>query len=334
LVFAVLSALGATLLSPNILPRIGIMTVSLSNPIAAVRETTVLEIAILRGLAIGTALFFASCYAAWGAIAHTRVGKWLNSNPDGNVLSQQGLASKIFPLMLACCVLTFWYILAGRRLLTPAHQLLIQREDGVLEDAQFFLILAASCLAVLALRRRHFASLARRNTLIVIAVLFFFIAGEEISWGQRLLGYATPPAVGAVNVQNEFNIHNLRGYFFDHMGFVIVLGYGAGLPLLARLSPFWMTVMGRLGLILPSWGLALGFLGSSFFYHNIFWKVFPGTTDVLVGQFRQNLVYLACLLLLVEYEYGWIAGPSVASQRRSVAGDDVTKMLEGESVNS
>src|SRR4029453_13243110 len=36
----------------------------------------------------------------------------------------------------------------------------------------------------------------------------FFVAGEEISWGQRLLGIATPEAVAEVNIQQELTLHN------------------------------------------------------------------------------------------------------------------------------
>ena len=35
--------------------------------------------------------------------------------------------------------------------------------------------------------------------------------GEEISWGQRILGFATPESMADVNRQGEFNIHNLPG---------------------------------------------------------------------------------------------------------------------------
>ncbi|MBY0406606.1 MAG: hypothetical protein K2Q01_02855, partial [Rickettsiales bacterium] len=40
---------------------------------------------------------------------------------------------------------------------------------------------------------------------------FVLLAGEEISWGQRLLGFVTPAAIGAVNTQAEFNFHNTHG---------------------------------------------------------------------------------------------------------------------------
>lgn len=38
----------------------------------------------------------------------------------------------------------------------------------------------------------------------------FIGAGEEISWGQRIFDFATPENLAAVNVQNEFNFHNIE----------------------------------------------------------------------------------------------------------------------------
>jgi hypothetical protein len=42
-----------------------------------------------------------------------------------------------------------------------------------------------------------------------LALLFFLGGGEEISWGQRLFGWATPEMLQQTNVQHETNLHNL-----------------------------------------------------------------------------------------------------------------------------
>lgn len=53
-----------------------------------------------------------------------------------------------------------------------------------------------------------------RNYLILLLGLFFlFCAGEEISWGQRVFGIATPEFMEKENAQKEFNFHNL--YMFQ-----------------------------------------------------------------------------------------------------------------------
>lgn len=84
-------------------------------------------------------------------------------------------------------------------------------EDGPIEAAQAAVLLGcailSACIAV---------GLHRRN-LTVLSVMYwglaagcFWTVGEEISWGQRLLGLATPEWL-AHNQQGESNLHNLPG---------------------------------------------------------------------------------------------------------------------------
>lgn len=43
----------------------------------------------------------------------------------------------------------------------------------------------------------------------MLALVFVFGFGEEISWGQRILGFETPELIKEINIQEEFNLHNL-----------------------------------------------------------------------------------------------------------------------------
>jgi hypothetical protein len=53
--------------------------------------------------------------------------------------------------------------------------------------------------------------LKKGNVFILLLSLFFFVgAGEEISWGQKLVPFPTPKAISRVNVQHEFTIHNIE----------------------------------------------------------------------------------------------------------------------------
>lgn len=53
------------------------------------------------------------------------------------------------------------------------------------------------------------ASGLTRGILVLGALASFFIAGEEISWGQRILEVETPQAIADRNYQGETNFHNL-----------------------------------------------------------------------------------------------------------------------------
>ena len=68
-----------------------------------------------------------------------------------------------------------------------------------------------------------------------------FLAGEEISWGQRIFGIATPEVISEDSTQNEINIHNLA-FVEDNsdlseyrmLSIYMVLG-GLGIPIIARI---------------------------------------------------------------------------------------------------
>jgi hypothetical protein len=96
----------------------------------------------------------------------------------------------------------------------------ITKEDGVFEylTAIFFFMTAIGFL-VLFFSKKHFKSESdsqyfynrkRKYFFLLMAVVFIFGAGEEISWGQRLIGFETPAKMHELNVQEEFNFHNLE----------------------------------------------------------------------------------------------------------------------------
>ena len=47
-------------------------------------------------------------------------------------------------------------------------------------------------------------------------LLLLFMAGEELSWGQRIFDFATPAAVASLNAQHEFNIHDMATQVFQN----------------------------------------------------------------------------------------------------------------------
>jgi hypothetical protein len=83
-------------------------------------------------------------------------------------------------------------------------------EDHLAEWTQFGLLLAGAGVAAVAagvhVRRREPAWAA---ALAVVALAFIVVAGEEISWAQRVFAFATPHDLAGVNHQQEFNVHNI-----------------------------------------------------------------------------------------------------------------------------
>lgn len=84
------------------------------------------------------------------------------------------------------------------------------QEDAWAEWATVWAWLAAAWLQLTRTRERWRAG-ERLAALGVAGIAAFcvLIAGEEISWGQRMLGFIPPEAFLAENFQQELNLHNL-----------------------------------------------------------------------------------------------------------------------------
>lgn len=84
-----------------------------------------------------------------------------------------------------------------------------------------------------------------RVLVVVMVVCFVAMIGEEMSWGQHLLGFETPAELAAANLQGESNLHNLvspRLYdlIYQALGFALILLPPAawfGMRGSSRLSP-------------------------------------------------------------------------------------------------
>ena len=86
-------------------------------------------------------------------------------------------------------------------------------EDGPVEYASALLWLSAAAVTVtsLAMLRRRRVAIGKLAWLVYAAALVFLVVsgGEEISWGQRLIGFQPPDELLEINKQGESNIHNI-----------------------------------------------------------------------------------------------------------------------------
>jgi hypothetical protein len=96
----------------------------------------------------------------------------------------------------------------GMALIAPGAYREFIREDGPVEDVSAFWWFLATAVTLAAL----FSPAVRRSRSVlaygVLAVFFVVCGGEEISWGQRIFGFA-PEAIVNLNKQHETNIHDI-----------------------------------------------------------------------------------------------------------------------------
>jgi len=146
------------------------------------------------------------------------------------------------------------------------------REDGLIEymGAALFLI-AAGVTGTAAVRGSRRGTLPRARVIVLwlVALLFVYACGEEISWGQRIIGFATPEWLDEYNYQGEFTLHNIGAteeqkgtlfYYLDQFPIpssTFALGVVfLALPLFHGYWPWARRLMDRFGV--PVFSLGLG----------------------------------------------------------------------------
>jgi lysylphosphatidylglycerol synthetase-like protein (DUF2156 family) len=117
-------------------------------------------------------------------------------------------------------------------------------EDGPIEWAQFLCFVVAAVVAAAVARelwQRGDRWLGYAGW--VVALGLVFIAGEEIAWGQRIVGFTTPEAVLATNWQGEMTLHNMGHTTLDVINLFMALaaGWCASAYLLDRKLDFART---------------------------------------------------------------------------------------------
>jgi hypothetical protein len=112
---------------------------------------------------------------------------------------------------------------------------LLVREDAVLEWAQviaYLLVVAMAVTAAPRLWRRgdHVATCV----VVGLGLVSLISIGEELSWGQRLIGFTTPE-IASRNRQGELTLHNdARIEPSTHLAFLFAGLYGVLAPLVVR----------------------------------------------------------------------------------------------------
>jgi hypothetical protein len=133
----------------------------------------------------------------------------------------------------------------------------LAREDGIVQDsgAVFFLVAGIAFLLAFARWPSVFT--------LLLGLLFLFAFLEEISYGQRLFGFATPQYFLEHNVQQEFNLHNMEWFertdevgegfldklvSMDRLFSLFWLGYCVVVPVICRFSGRAMRLATRIRL--------------------------------------------------------------------------------------
>ena len=152
--------------------------------------------------------------------------------------------------MLVLIVLAYAWFLEAR---LPDFYYMSVQEDEYIEWASFWAFLLAAVAAIV--KSREPGAGRFPWFLFGLALFCFVVAMEEISWGQRVLGYRPPVYFLEHNFQQEFNFHNVIDTDYRKLALsATIAGYGVLLPLLALVAPL-RRFFERVGIAAPPLGL-------------------------------------------------------------------------------
>lgn len=149
---------------------------------------------------------------------------------------------KLTAIEIGTYVFVFALILVGLVISLMDEEMFEDRyavEDGLIE---WLTVLGFAIGGVVCLRRVFTLRGARPALFLIMTGLlglaFIFIAGEEISWGQRVFDWRTGEFFASHNAQEETNLHNLRIgevkinklVFSNMVAVVMVLYFGLLMP--------------------------------------------------------------------------------------------------------
>lgn len=294
----------AALLSPELLISAGPMRKSLTSDIPLVQKTAHIEIQLLRLVCVIISFLFVMAAIRWRRILDSRLILYVSSHtpvesPRHNAIMRVFNGSLL--TVTGAIIISLLYVAVGIYVFDAQQLVVINEEDGVIEYATALLFLTCSVASMILAFRFH----GRKAYVIVhglFAIGFFLCFGEEISWGQRILNFGTPAIVDKVNVQRELNLHNLLGYFADHLFILAVFVYGCVLPALRYIHVFFRKLFSVIGLPIASPGLGVGFLLVSLMHDWTLYRLFTSIPELrpLAAELRELLTSIAFSLLMYE----------------------------------
>ncbi len=225
----------------------------------------------------------------------------------------------------------FWIPLVGAAVIVLArldkevYRFLLQ-EDGVIEWAQFACFVAAAVAAAGVARFRFRAGHRWQAVLFTgLALAMLLATGEEVSWGQRIVGLETPEVFRASNKQQEISLHNI-GSTLTVLKVVMMLGggLGAGGYLINKRVQLQRYVDQADYLLVPPFFLASSFL-VVFVYQFVryaFWRT-SGFTVTRYGEWSEFCLALG-IAVFVGLNYRRLAADAKqeSTAERACYGDD------------
>lgn len=201
----------------------------------------------------------------------------------------------IFPI-----ILFFIFLIINMRY----HQffLFLEEEDSVIEWLQFLFILVSSICSFVLFQFWKTKNKFIAHIFLLTGIGFFIIAGEEISWGQRIFNIETPEEYAKLNTQGETTLHNygpIFGYVYlayMYFGLFASLLWTIKKPLLKIVPKIIKPV---LNIFIPGWHYFIYFF-TAFAYNFERFYINPRTGHALWEEPMELLLFFGVVLFFIE----------------------------------
>ena len=135
----------------------------------------------------------------------------------------------LFPIYYIIFIYGFIYILPfGKNIVGLTWFDLLKLEDGPLEWLQFAEYFISSLFGILIFFKSKKRKSINSFIWLILSAFCFFIAAEEISWGERIIGFSLN-SLTEISIQSETNLHNLpffHNYLLDPILVAICIFFG------------------------------------------------------------------------------------------------------------
>ena len=137
--------------------------------------------------------------------------------------------------------LVLFVLIFGSALMSKyIHDTFFAGELGIIELATPIMLMPAIISGFIILfNREKLVTKQLGYWILLVTLACVYFAGEEISWGQQLLGWETPELFKKINDQHETNLHNMSSWFDQKPRLLLeisVLIGGIFLPLKRKLQ--------------------------------------------------------------------------------------------------
>ncbi|SFW30902.1 hypothetical protein [Cellulophaga fucicola] len=170
----------------------------------------------------------------------------------------------VYAVLFVICSVGLYFGLTDKEFFDKSYA----QEDGLVEYGTALMLFLVSLVCIFRLFTiQKGKSITWKIGTLIFALLFLFGAGEEISWGQRILDVQSSEFFIENNAQGETNLHNMvvgetkvNKFIFSQLLMVVMVLYLIVSPVLYRKQEWFKNLVNMFAVPIVKWHHTIAFL--------------------------------------------------------------------------